>query len=88
LCFPIISDQSHPNPKNHETSTHHHHQPPALGSLSAGALALLHPPPAGLSKWPGLLLALCLACESRDQQLLKQVDDRSLEDFPNLSSIW
>eukprot|EP00434_Breviolum_minutum_P022165 symbB.v1.2.019569.t1/scaffold1591.1/size184449/5 len=38
-----------------------------------GALALLHPPPGGLSKWPGLLLSLCLACESRDRRLLQQV---------------
>lgn len=39
----------------------------------SGALALLHPPPGGLSKWPGLLLSLCLACESRDRRLLQQV---------------
>ncbi|CAK9038671.1 Ankyrin repeat domain-containing protein 17, partial [Durusdinium trenchii] len=39
-----------------------------------GGLAILHPPPAGNSKWPGLLLALCLACESRDRELLRQVE--------------
>ena len=42
----------------------------------SGALALLHPPPGGLSKWPGLLLSLCLACESRDRRLLQQVGVR------------
>ena len=48
--------------------------------LWLGALALLHPPPEGPSKWPGLLLALCLACESRDRKLLKEA--------PNPIGLW
>lgn len=42
--------------------------------LSLGGMALLHPPPLGRSKWPGLLLALCLACESRDRRLLDELE--------------
>ncbi|CAJ1392831.1 unnamed protein product [Effrenium voratum] len=41
---------------------------------ATGALALLHPPPAGNAKWPALLLALCLACEARDRRLLAEVE--------------
>eukprot|EP00439_Symbiodinium_sp_Y106_P042091 s786_g5.t1 len=44
---------------------------------AVGALTILHPPPAGGSKWPVLLLAMCLACESNNLQLLLQVQ-RSL----------